>query len=99
MNVKEKDWIIHDKYGDDSDRNPNNYDICIIKTSQNIRNVAHVRCSGRKCVSSACLPDAEPVHGKSCWIAGWGTVERSAEGDHKGEFREAGLNIFTEVSH
>ena len=39
----------------------------------------------------------EPVHGKNCWIAGWGKVEAAKRSDRPGVLREAGLNIFTEV--
>ena len=96
LHARQADWVMHEKYMKrDDDGNEANYDVCIIKTSQNIQTVAEGRCSNPYCISRACLPDAAPVHGKNCWIAGWGKVEEEAKYDHPGQLRQAGLNIFT----
>lgn len=89
-----EDWYVHEQYKDKSDRNPNNFDVCIIKSSQNIFTVAESRC-GKNCVSRACLPSNPPVAGMHCWIAGWGAVSDNERDDNVGQLRQAGVNIFS----
>ena len=52
---------------------------------------------------AACLPDAQPTHGRACWVSGWGFTSKPADDNQWGsadnaEFRqELGLNIFSDA--
>jgi len=72
----------HPLYGDTSDGNGNNMDICLIKFPGSLIQTG---------TAAACLSTAMPAHGKACWVAGWGAL--SFGGSSPDLLQSVGVNI------
>lgn len=64
--VTSRSMFIHPQY---QSGNGMDWDACLIKVPS-LKAAAPSTCSN--CYSAACLPDEAPVHGRHCWVAGWG---------------------------
>lgn len=70
-------------------------DACLIKANENIFTRGQMAGCGESCVAAACLPDVAPIHGKGCWVAGWGTTTPGGGGDVNEKLLEVGVNLLS----
>jgi len=77
-----QDIFNHPLYGDFSDGNGSNMDLCLVKFSSSLI---------RTGTAAACVSTAMPAHGKACWVAGWGTL--SSGGSSPDLLQSVGVNI------
>ncbi|CAG5113546.1 Oidioi.mRNA.OKI2018_I69.chr2.g7642.t1.cds [Oikopleura dioica] len=75
-------FLVQPKYGNGN----NGYDICMIHFSEDI-----IATDPDQDVKMACINDALPAHGSSCWVAGWGTTQ--FYGQLSDKLLQAGVNI------
>ena len=67
----------------------NNFDVCLLKFDTSI-----FASDASNTVQAACLAQAEPTHGRACWVAGWGAT--SEGGSSATILQEVGVNVFSD---
>ena len=86
------DIFIHESYGTTG---ANNFDVCLVKTTESIFAAGTASGCGSGCVAAACIPDVASNHGDACWVAGWGTL--TAGGSSPEILQSVGVNIFSDA--
>ena len=75
----------------------NNFDVCLLRFDTSI-----FASDTSNTVQAACLAQAEPTHGRACWVAGWGAtsewsgVPNDGTGVSATVLQEVGINIFSD---
>lgn len=79
----------HPLYGDTSDGNGSNMDLCLIRFDA--PSISGVNSGGTTGTAPVCLSTSYPEHGKACWVAGWGNL--SSGGGSPDLLQSVGVNI------
>jgi len=79
----------HPMYGDMSDGNGSNMDLCLIRFDN--PSISGVNSGGSTGTAPVCLSTSYPEHGKACWVAGWGTL--ASGGQSPDLLQSVGVNI------
>ena len=85
--------FIHELWNDKTDGSSKNYDVCLLKSQEDIFQAGQANGCGNGCVNAACMPKSEGQHGDACWVAGWGHTEYG--GNNARILQEIGVNIFS----
>ena len=85
------DIFIHESY---DTTGFNNFDVCLVKTTESIFSKGTSTGCGAGCVAAACIPDVASKHGDACWVAGWGTL--TAGGSSPDILQSVGVNIYVD---
>ena len=85
--VQSEKLIIHPLY---QTTTMSSYNVCLIQTKSISETAAAIGCLD--CFSSVCLPERPPVHGRHCWIAGYGATQFN--GNNPKRLHDVSVNIF-----